>query len=115
MADLRRWDSDGRKSRPQSRRQIGFPSLRRALLCGTLLLALSAAPASAADIDACKYLMVADLAEDTYSLARQLREQGAAQGFTMVTSQVEVPPEDAFKSCVIVGSWLGDIELGQLA
>lgn len=87
----------------------------KTLFVSLLVLACSATPASAGDIDACKYLLVSDLAQDKFSLAMQLREQGAAQGFTVVSSQAEVPPADAFKICVIVGSWLGNVELGQLA
>lgn len=80
-----------------------------------LLLTCWTASVSAAEIDACKYLLVSDLAGDTFSLARQLREQGAAVGFTTVSSQAEVPAADVFKSCIIVGSWLGTPDRGQLA
>jgi hypothetical protein len=71
--------------------------------------------ASAAEIDACKYLLVTELAEDPYGIVNELRTQARARGFIVVTSPSEVPDADVFKSCVIVGGWLGGAVSGQLA
>jgi hypothetical protein len=70
---------------------------------------------SAAEIDACKYLLVTELAEDPYGIVNELRTQARARGFIVVTSPSEVPDADTFKSCVMVGGWLGGAVSGQLA
>jgi hypothetical protein len=88
--------------------------LKAALALGLLAFGIPST-SSAAEIDGCKYLIVSDLADDRFSLAKQLRTQGAANGFTVVSSQAEVPAGDEFKLCVIVGSWLGAVESGQVA
>ena len=49
------------------------------------------------------------------SIVIELRTQARARGFIVVTSPSEVPDADAFKSCVIVGGWLGGAVSGQLA
>ena len=81
-------------------------------LAGALLIPGQSA---AAEIDTCKYLVVADLADDTVFLARQLREQGQKRGFTLITDEAAVAPGDAFSVCMVVGSWLGSFETGQLS
>jgi hypothetical protein len=80
-----------------------------------LAMLLLAGPAAAAEIDACKYLLVSDLAEDPNHIVDELRAQGLARGFTMITSPSEVPRADEFRSCVMVGSWVSGITSGQLA
>ena len=84
--------------------------------CAALLaLALTPGASAAADIDACKYFVVADLADDTVALAAQLRTQGAKHGFRMISTQDDLPPADAFTVCTVVGSWLGSLETGSLS
>jgi hypothetical protein len=86
------------------------------LLCvavlGPLLMPSSG---SAAEIDGCKYLVVADQANDTAALARTLREQGAKRGFTVVASGADLPADESFGVCTVVGSWLGSLETGSLS
>lgn len=74
-----------------------------------------AASVSAAEIDACKYLLVSNLAQDPYGIMNELRTQGRDQGFTVVVNPEEVPDADAFRSCLMVGDWLGGPWSGQLA
>lgn len=80
-----------------------------------LLLAGPVSAAEAAEIDACKYLLVSDLAEDPYGIVKALRTQGREQGFIIVINPSEVPDADAFRSCLMVGDWLGDSLTGRLA
>lgn len=85
------------------------------LPAAALTILLLAGSVSAAEIDACKYLRVSDLAEDPYGIVNALRTQGREQGFTVVISPSEVPDADAFKSCLMVGDWLGGPLAGRLA
>ena len=80
-----------------------------------LTILLLAGSASAAEIDACKYLLVSDLAEDPYGIVNALRTQGREQGFIIVINPSEVPDADAFRSCLMVGDWLGGPFVGRLA
>lgn len=83
-----------------------------AVVLPSLLLAGSV---SAAEIDACKYLLVADLAEDPYGIVSELRSQGREQHFIVVINPSEVPDSDAFRSCLMVGDWLGGALAGRLS
>ncbi|MFI5087044.1 MAG: serine protease [Terriglobales bacterium] len=76
-----------------------------ALLVTPLLLALLAASAVAAEIDACKYLVVTDFTADPYGIAKELRAQARAKGFTLISAVTDVPPTDRLKVCVMAGSW----------
>lgn len=92
------------------------PRLPGTLLRATVLgLTLAPAWSAAADIDACKYFRVAELAAHTIALDAQLTVQGARRGFTMIAARDEAPPADAFMVCTVVGSWLGSVETGQLS
>lgn len=84
-------------------------------IAAALMILLLAGSVSAAEIDACKYLLVTDLAEDPYGIVTELRTQAQTGGFIVVTSQSEVPDADVFKSCLMVGGWLGGALSGQLA
>jgi len=66
---------------------------------------LLAGSAFAAEINACKYLVVNDFASDPYGIAKQLREQATARGFSVISSAQEIPLNDLFKACVMSGSW----------
>lgn len=88
---------------------------RAALVAGAALTVLWSVAAAAAGIDTCKYLVVADLANDTVALAQQLREQAGKRGFTVVASGDDVPAAESFGVCTVVGSWLGSVEMGQLS
>jgi hypothetical protein len=70
---------------------------------------------AAAEVDACKYVVVTDLADDKYGLMNELRSQARTRGFIVVTAQSEVPEVDVFRSCVMVGHWLDGPWFGQLA
>lgn len=87
----------------------------RNTIAAALTILLLAGSVSAAEIDACKYLLVSDLAEDPYGIVNALRTQGREQGFIIVINPSEVPDADAFKSCVMVGDWLGGPWAGRLA
>lgn len=87
----------------------------RNTIATALTILLLAGSVSAAEIDACKYLLVSDLAEDPYGIVNALRTQGREQGFIIVINPSEVPDADAFKSCLMVGDWLGGVSVGRLA
>ena len=87
----------------------------RNTIATALTILLLAGSVSAAEIDACKYLLVSDLAEDPYGIVNALRTQGREQGFIIVINPSEVPDADAFKSCLMVGDWLGGPLAGRLA
>jgi hypothetical protein len=80
--------------------------LRVAFAVVTVVTAL-ATPAGAADIDACKYVAVTELARDPYGVAEEVRREAAARGFILIMDAKAVPPEDMFKACVITADWLG--------
>lgn len=52
------------------------------------MVLLVAGSVSAAEIDACKYLLVSNLAEDPYEIVAELRAQGRTRGFIVITSRV---------------------------
>jgi S1-C subfamily serine protease len=79
---------------------------------GLSLLALSAV---AAEINACKYLVVNDFASDPYGIAKELRAQGKARGFAVALSVSDIPPTDLSKTCVLTGSWSANGFGGNLA
>ena len=84
----------------------------------TILLVTASVPVAridAAEMDACKYLLVSSLADDQHGLVNELRAQARARGFIVVTAQSEVPDVDAFRSCVMVERWLDGPWFGQLA
>jgi hypothetical protein len=74
---------------------------------GFLILALSARTAAAADIDACKYMVIPELSDDRWSLASVLRDRGQALGLITLVDRKEVPANEEFKACVMTGRWLG--------
>lgn len=76
-----------------------------------------AAPQSkkALEIDGCQYLVVTDFTADPFGIAKELRAQGRAQGFTVVSSVADVPAGDSFKACVMTGSWSRGAYGGQIA
>lgn len=80
-----------------------------------LMLSLFTAPAFAGEINACKYLIVGDFTSDPYGVAKELRAQGGAKGFAVVSAVSEVPQADLVKTCVMSGSWGRDISGGELA
>src|SRR5271157_101832 len=73
-------------------------------------------PAStvAAEISACKYLVVTDFSSDPYGIAKELRRQASAKGF-IVVSATEVSRADLFKTCVMAGSWSREAFGGNVA
>jgi len=83
--------------------------------CAALLvLALTPALSAAVEIDTCKHLVVAPMANDTLTLAKVLREQGGKHGFTIVAGEEDVPAADVESACTLVASWLGSLEEGDL-
>src|SRR3990172_11167634 len=88
--------------------------MRNTIATGLTIL-LWVGSVSAAEIDACKYLLVADLAEDPYGIVSELRSQGREQHFIVVINPSEVPDSDAFRSCLMVGDWLGGALAGRLS
>src|SRR5687768_16193895 len=90
--------------------------MKSGFVFATILTAgVLATPMQAAEIDACKYLVVADLARDPYAIAAELRSQGRTRGFIVVDSASEIPPAESFKACVMIADWLGDTTSGELA
>jgi hypothetical protein len=90
-----------------------FPPLAT-ILCVALLFGAIAAPAAAAEIDACKYVAVTEQARDQYGIAAEVRKQAAERGFIVVTETRAVPVADAFKACVITADWLGSDVSGEV-
>jgi serine protease Do len=82
---------------------------------GLLVLCLLAPSAVAREIDAYKYLVVEDFTSDPYGIARELRAQGQARGFTVVSSVTEVPAVEVLKICRMTGSWSREGYGGQIA
>jgi len=68
----------------------------------------------AGEIDACQYLIVTDFTQDPYGIAKELRTQGRAKGFVVVSKIAEVPPADLLRTCVMSGSWSAGLSTGQL-
>jgi hypothetical protein len=79
------------------------------------LVSLSATSALAGEINACKYLIVGDFTSDPYGIAKELRAQGSAKGFAVVSAVSEVPHADLLKTCVMSGSWARDLGGGELS
>jgi len=73
-----------------------------ALLTVSLFLTLRVA---ASEIDACKYLIVPVFQSDPWGIANDLRAQGQASGFVVISAVTEVPLADRPKTCVMTGSW----------
>ena len=80
-----------------------------------LMLWFSATTSLAGEIDSCKYLIVTDFTQDPYGIAKELRTQGRARGFVVVSTKSEVPPADLLKTCVMSGSWSAGLSSGQLS
>ena len=72
------------------------------LLVSTMLLAV---PAIASDIDACKYLVVADFTSDPYGIAAELRRQATKRGFAVISAVSEISETEVLQTCVMGGSW----------
>jgi|ERR1700693_4079289 len=66
--------------------------LVKALLVISVMLWFSTTTSFAGEIDACKYLIVTDFTQDPYGIAKELRAQGRARGFVVVSTMTEVPP-----------------------
>ncbi|MGA2001398.1 MAG: serine protease [Terriglobales bacterium] len=87
-----------------------------ALLATPLLLALLVASAVAAEIDACKYLVVGDFTADPYGIASELRSQARKKGFSVISSTNEASsPTERLKICAMSGSWSDDLGGGHIA
>jgi S1-C subfamily serine protease len=71
--------------------------------------------AVAGEVDACKYLIVGDFTSDPYGIAKELRTQATAKGFTVVSTVSEVPQGDLLKLCQMRGSWARDLGGGELS
>ncbi|MGE0446184.1 MAG: hypothetical protein AB7P99_13225 [Vicinamibacterales bacterium] len=71
-------------------------------------------PSVAAEIDACKYIVVTEQARDRYGIAEEVRRQAAAAGFIVVTNTRAVPDADTFKACVMTADWFGDTTSGEV-
>jgi S1-C subfamily serine protease len=69
-------------------------------ICG-----MSATTLFGADVNACKYLMIADFANDPFGLAKELRVQGTAHGFQVLSAARDVPTDEGLKVCSMAGSW----------
>jgi hypothetical protein len=73
-----------------------------------LMVALFATSAIAKEINACKFLVVIDFANDPYGIAPELRREATAKGFAVVSSVPSVSQADILKTCVMTGSWARD-------
>ncbi len=80
-----------------------------------LMLSLLAGSAVAGEINSCKYLVVSDFTSDPYGIAKELRAQATAKGFTLVSAVSEVQQTDLLKTCVMTGSWTRDFNGGELS
>jgi len=80
----------------------GTQEVIRSLLCVVFLMI---APALASDINTCRYLVVKDFTSDPYGLAKELRSQAEARGFSVVAEVPDASSLEAFKTCVMAGSW----------
>jgi S1-C subfamily serine protease len=78
-------------------------------------LSLHTVSAVAGDINSCKYLVVTEFTSDPYGIAKELRAQASAKGFTVVSAVSEVQQTDLLKTCVMTGSWARDLNGGELS
>jgi S1-C subfamily serine protease len=74
-----------------------------------------AKPAPSNEINACKYLLVTDFTSDPYGIAKELRAQGRAKGFAVVSAVSELSQADLLETCVMSGSWARDLGGGELS
>jgi S1-C subfamily serine protease len=95
-----------------NRRQSRGTDVRLILL---LFLPLLTTPAIAGEINSCKYLVVSDFTSDPYGIAKELRAQASAKGFTVVSTVSEVPQADLLDTCLMTGSWARDLSGGELS
>ncbi len=79
------------------------------------MLSLHTVSAVAGDINSCKYLVVTEFTSDPYGIAKELRAQASAKGFTVVSAVSEVQQTDLLKTCVTAGSWARDLNGGELS
>ena len=63
-----------------------------------LTLLLFSACAFAGEINACKYLVVTDFANDPYGIAQELRDQASTKGFAVVTAIADLSPNDLLQT-----------------
>jgi S1-C subfamily serine protease len=70
---------------------------------------LLAKPARSNDINSCKYLVVTDFTSDPYGIAKELRTQGSAKGFEVVSAVADVSTIDFLRTCVMSGSWSREV------
>jgi S1-C subfamily serine protease len=80
-----------------------------------LFLPFFTTSAIAGEINSCKYLVVTDFTSDPYGIAKELRAQAGAKGFTVVSAVSEVTQADLLKTCVMTGSWARDLSGGELS
>jgi S1-C subfamily serine protease len=80
-----------------------------------LMILLFGLPAVAGEINSCKYLVVTDFTSDPYGIAKELRAQASAKGFSVVAAVTDVSEVDLLKTCVMKGSWSAGGFGGQLA
>jgi S1-C subfamily serine protease len=85
------------------------------LLIPLLLLPLFTTQAIAGEINSCKLLLVTDFSNDPYGIAKELRAQASAKGFSVVSAVSEVPQADQLKTCVMSGSWARDLNGGEIS
>jgi hypothetical protein len=90
----------------------------RAILVAVFVPFISFVPfvveSSAAEIDACKYVVVTEQLRDRYGIAEEVRRQAAAAGFIVVMNTRAVPDADAFTACVMTADWFGDTTSGEV-
>lgn len=91
------------------------PQYRSVISALVLTLLLLAGSAAASEINACKYLVVMDFSNDPYGIAKELRTQGSAKGFVVVSAVSEVPQANVLKTCVMSGSWAREFGGGDLS
>lgn len=97
--------------------QWGHPLARaaRPLLLLLSIFSLLSGFAVAGEINSCRYLVVTDFTNDPYGIAKELRAQATAKGFTVVSAATDVSPVDMLKTCVMSGNWSAGGFGGQLA
>ena len=85
------------------------------LLVVFLTLSVLPTTAVASEINACKYLLVTDFTSDPYGIAKELRTQASAKGFTVVSALTDISASDSFRTCVMLGSWSSGGTGGRIA
>lgn len=89
--------------------------MKYSALLALVALSLFTTSAFAGEINSCQYLIVRDFTTDPYGIAKELRTEGIARGFAVVSAVSEVPQGDLLKACEMSGSWARNLGGGELS